>query len=76
MDGLPGMRRGLLAGKRDRVAPIKKMVGPLAPSRYENGLGFRLGHVLLLILLSFLLGFTLASYGQLGSRLGSRFLDW
>ncbi|KAI0204139.1 hypothetical protein F4808DRAFT_414884 [Astrocystis sublimbata] len=34
MDGLPGMRRGLEAGKRFSVEPMKKMVGKLAP---KNG---------------------------------------
>jgi hypothetical protein len=31
MDGLPGMRRGLKAGKEFSVEPIKKMVGKMAP---------------------------------------------
>ncbi|KAH8163834.1 hypothetical protein CIB48_g4421 [Xylaria polymorpha] len=34
MDGLPGMRRGLKAGKEFSIEPIKKMVGKLAP---KNG---------------------------------------
>ncbi|CAJ2504451.1 Uu.00g118450.m01.CDS01 [Anthostomella pinea] len=34
MDGLPGMQRGLVAGKKYSVEPLKKMVGPLAP---KNG---------------------------------------
>ena len=32
MDGLPGMRRGVDTAKREQVKPIKKMVGPFAPS--------------------------------------------
>ena len=32
MDGLPGMRRAVETAKRENVKPIKKMVGPLAPS--------------------------------------------
>ncbi|KAI1641527.1 hypothetical protein F4809DRAFT_587106 [Biscogniauxia mediterranea] len=38
MDGLPGMPRGLVAAKKHSVAPIKKMVGPLAP---RNGTAAR-----------------------------------
>ncbi|KAI0008207.1 hypothetical protein F4779DRAFT_462362 [Xylariaceae sp. FL0662B] len=34
MDGLPGMPRGLTAGRIHAIEPIKKMVGPLAP---KNG---------------------------------------
>ncbi|KAI0552318.1 pyridoxamine phosphate oxidase family protein [Xylaria curta] len=34
MDGLPGMRRGLKAGKEFSVVPVKKMVGKFAP---KNG---------------------------------------
>jgi len=32
MDGLPGMWRGVETAKREQVKPIKKMVGPFAPS--------------------------------------------
>ena len=32
MDGLPGMRRAVETAKRENVKPMKKMVGPLAPS--------------------------------------------
>ncbi len=37
MDGLPGMRRGVETAKRENVKPIKKMVGPFAPtSKYPR----------------------------------------
>jgi hypothetical protein len=61
MDGLPGMRRGLAAGKRHKVTPIVKMVGPFAPKRYHNGYGFGLSHVMLIALLSFVIGLLLAA---------------
>jgi hypothetical protein len=32
MDALPGMRRGVETAKRENVKPIKKMVGPSAPT--------------------------------------------
>lgn len=65
MDGLPGMQRALVAAKRESVAPIKKMVGPLAPQHYRNtGFGFALHQVLLVALLAFLVGMLAASYGS------------
>ncbi|KAJ2989647.1 hypothetical protein NUW58_g3363 [Xylaria curta] len=33
MDGLPGMRRGLKAGKEFSIEPIEKMVGKMAPKK-------------------------------------------
>lgn len=36
MDGLPGMKRGVETGKRENVEPIKKMVGPYAPSKIKK----------------------------------------
>ena len=65
MDGLPGMKRALAAGKREKVAPIKKMVGPLTPTRYQNGLGFSPNQVIVTALLSVLFGVLLALYGPL-----------
>jgi hypothetical protein len=64
MDGLPGMKRGLTAAKTYNVSPIKKMVGPLAPTRYQAGLGFNTSQVLLIALLSFLIGLAVSTYGQ------------
>ncbi|KAK5121652.1 hypothetical protein LTR85_004824 [Meristemomyces frigidus] len=65
MDGLPGMPRGLAAGKREKVTPLKKMVGPLAPTRYRDGQGFGTSQVLVMLLASFLLGAILMSYAPL-----------
>ena len=55
MDGLPGMRRALEAGKKEKVAPIKKMVGPLAPTRYNYQQGFTAQQVFFLIVFIFFL---------------------
>ncbi|GAW27205.1 putative pyridoxamine phosphate oxidase family protein [Rosellinia necatrix] len=33
MDGLPGMRRGLRAGREFAVEPVQKMIGPFAPAK-------------------------------------------
>ncbi|KIX92152.1 uncharacterized protein Z520_12145 [Fonsecaea multimorphosa CBS 102226] len=37
MDGLPGLQRGVNTAVTDNVKPIKKMVGPYAPSSKSNG---------------------------------------
>jgi len=65
MDGLPGMQRGLLAGKREAVAPIKKMVGPLAPTRYQYANRYSQAQVLVIALVAMMLGMLLAAYAPL-----------
>jgi hypothetical protein len=64
MDGLPGMKRGLQAAKTYNVAPIKKMVGPLAPTKYQAGYGFSVLQVLSIALIAFLVGLAVAMYGR------------
>jgi len=64
MDGLPGMQRAVVAGKKHSVAPIKKMVGPLAPTKYQFGYVFTVQQVFMIALLSFLVGLAVAYYGQ------------
>lgn len=64
MDGLPGLRRGLAAGKREKVAPIQKMVGPLAPTAYRYGKGFSVGQVMMIALLSMVAGILMATYAS------------
>ncbi|KAI1203703.1 pyridoxamine phosphate oxidase family protein [Nemania serpens] len=39
MDGLPGMRRGLEAGKQFSIEPIRKMVGKMAPKNNSSATG-------------------------------------
>ena len=60
------MRRGLEAGKREGIAPMKKMVGPLAPrnGRRLLDLGLPQEQALILVaLLNFILGFVVALFG-------------
>ena len=59
------MQRATWAAKEYSVKPIKKMVGPLAPTRYQNGHGFGLLQVMLIALAAFLIGLAVASYGTL-----------
>lgn len=62
MDGLPGMKRGLAAGRQHKVVPIKKMVGPLAPSRYQKSF-YTFRDLVLVAVLSLLIGVLGAKYG-------------
>ncbi len=67
MDNLPGMKRGLAAAKVENIAPIKKMVGPLAPKGYHSSAsapaqGARM--LLMIATLSFMLGVLFATYGS------------
>ena len=67
MDGLPAMKMGLEVGKREKVEPIKKMVGPLAPKNNQKGggaAGLTLEIVVAIALVSFILGALLALYGR------------
>ncbi|KAI1392516.1 uncharacterized protein F4822DRAFT_131533 [Hypoxylon trugodes] len=67
MDGLPGMQRGLKAGRLYAINPVKKMVGPFAP---KNGVNlrvfnnFQVEH-LIIIVLSLLLAISLATHPAL-----------
>ena len=64
MDQLPGMKRGLAVAKAENVAPMKKMVGPLAPKEYRNSTSAAAieTRTVLLVVLGFLLGFLFATW--------------
>ena len=60
------MQRGQEVAKRENVAPIKKMVGPLAPKKYVNPYGgVQPKFVVLTAVVSFLLGCLFALYAPL-----------
>ena len=65
MDGLPGTNYAQRSMKEYGITPLKKMVGPLAPSQYlvANG-GYRLEHLLLVAVISALVTFLALSYGS------------
>ncbi|KAK4158218.1 hypothetical protein C8A00DRAFT_28722 [Chaetomidium leptoderma] len=52
VDGLPGMQIGYKTGKEEHIAPIRKMVGPLARRRYHNDRRFNVWHLILMAVLS------------------------
>lgn len=61
------MKKGLEFGKNEKVEPIKKMVGPLAPKNNLKGAGsagFALENTAIIAMVSFILGVLLALYGQ------------
>ncbi|KAB5557852.1 hypothetical protein GE09DRAFT_88828 [Coniochaeta sp. 2T2.1] len=65
IDGLPGMKKGLEVGKKEKVEPIKKMVGPLAPRlNRTGGAGVSVATVVVIALLSLLLGVSLGSNSE------------
>ena len=69
MDGLPGMQRALEAGKREGVAPIKKMVGPMAPRQYRPSNVVEQSTLLMTAVLSFMVGIFVALYFPLALEL-------
>jgi hypothetical protein len=75
MDKLPAMKRGLEFGKKEKVEPMKKMVGSLAPASYENSHvgAYGLGQLIIIAALFFLLGAIATLYGPfLAGRLAVR----
>lgn len=64
MDGLPGTNYAQRSMKEYGITPLKKMVGPLAPSQYKAANGrYRLEHLLLVGVISALVTFLALSYG-------------
>ncbi|RMZ86894.1 hypothetical protein DV736_g5883, partial [Chaetothyriales sp. CBS 134916] len=64
MDGLASSKIGLETGKAFSIAPIKKMVGPLAPlnnQRFKGGVPIQ--QVILIALLSVILGVLMTLHG-------------
>jgi hypothetical protein len=72
MDGLPGMRRGVETAKRENVKPIKKMVGPFAPTaeypRTRVAGQVPMLYLIIVALLSFCMG--IAGTASIGVQLG------
>ncbi|KAI1104023.1 hypothetical protein F4804DRAFT_208534 [Jackrogersella minutella] len=77
MDGLPGMQRGLEAGRLHAIQPIKKMVGPLAPkNRTSSSMrsGFQIEHIIIIIL-ALLLAISLATHPAFQIQAQARIRD-
>ncbi|KAI2611829.1 hypothetical protein GGR54DRAFT_340220 [Hypoxylon sp. NC1633] len=77
IDGLPGMKRGLEAGRVYAIEPVKKMVGPFAPKK-GVGLSMRNGFMVehfVIIVLTLLLAIMLATHPALQHQAQTRIRD-
>lgn len=73
MDGLPGTKNAQLTMKAEKITPLKKMVGPLAPTHYGySSARFGAEHLLLVAVFSVLSTYLLIFYG---AQIGSALLD-
>lgn len=73
MDGLPGTKNAQLTMKAEKITPLKKMVGPLAPTHYGySSARFGAEHLLLVAVFSVLSTYLLILYG---AQIGSALLD-
>ncbi|CAN8105751.1 unnamed protein product [Discula destructiva] len=52
MDGLPALNIAQKTMMQDKIEPLKKMVGPFAPTHYQNGNRFSLEQLILVALLT------------------------
>lgn len=63
MDGLPAMHVAQKTMLQERIEPLKKMVGPLAPTRYQNGNRFGVEHLVLVAVMTAIITAILMSFG-------------
>lgn len=68
MDGLPALHVAQKARLEEKIEPLKKMVGPLAPTRYQNGNRFGLEHLILVALVTAIVTAFVMSYGSETAR--------
>lgn len=64
MDGLPALNVAQKVQKKEQIKPVKKMVGPLAPSQYHNANRYGLEHLLLVALVTAIVTAFLMAYGR------------
>ena len=73
MDGLPGTKNAQLTMKAEKITPLKKMVGPLAPTHYGYpSARFGAEHLLLVAVVTALSTYLLLLYG---AQIASALLD-
>lgn len=68
MDGLPGMRMAQRVAKEKSVAPIKKMVGPFAPTAYRAPESLPLEQMVIIFIVAFIAG-------VLATALGPKYIE-
>jgi len=73
MDGLPGTKNAQLTMKAENITPLKKMVGPLAPTHYGYSKArFGAEHLLLVAIVTALITYLVLLYG---AQIASALLD-
>lgn len=68
MDGLPALNIAQKTRVQEQIEPLKKMVGPRAPTQYQNGNRFGLEHLLLVALVTAIVTAFLVTYGLDAAR--------
>lgn len=63
MDGLPALHVAQKAMVREKIEPLKKMVGPFAPTHYQNGNKFGVEHLILVALVTAIVTALVTRYG-------------
>lgn len=63
MDGLPALHIAQKTRKEDKIEPLKKMVGPLAPTHYQNAHRYGLEHLLLAVFVTAIITAFVTTYG-------------
>ncbi|KUI72938.1 hypothetical protein VM1G_08395 [Cytospora mali] len=64
MDGLPALHIAQRVQKEEQITPVKKMVGPLAPTQYQNASRYGLEHLLLVALITAVVTAFVMAYGM------------
>lgn len=68
MDGLPALHIAQKTRKEEGINPLKKMVGPLAPTQYSNANRYGLEHLLLVAFVTAIITAFLTAYGMDAAR--------
>lgn len=63
MDGLPALNVAQRARVQESIEPLRKMVGPFAPTHYHNDNRFGLQHLILVALVAAVLSALATRYG-------------
>lgn len=63
MDGLPALNIAQKARIQENIEPLRKMVGPLAPTHYQNGNRFGVEHLILVALVTAIVSALVTRYG-------------
>lgn len=68
MDGLPALNVAQKVQKEQRIEPVKKMVGPLAPRQYQHASRYGSEHLLLVAFVTAIITAFVMAYGMDAAR--------